>query len=108
VNIDWTHNAGRMAGERGERFTGILGYNIRLGPDTMLVTDFAREQEREKYQTANIVELGVRRQVTPLTVLAAAVGTGIGPDSPDIRVTLAFQHTFGGWFSTRSEVTQGR
>jgi hypothetical protein len=95
----WSHSA---------RFTGILGDNVRLGPHTMLVTDFVREQEREKDKTANILELGIRRQVTPLTVLEIGFGTGIGPDSPDVRVTLAFQHTFGGWFSAGSEVTQGR
>jgi hypothetical protein len=63
---------------------------------------------RRPCQTANILEVGVRRQVTPLTVLAMGVGTGIGPDSPDVRVTLAFQHTFGAWFSARSQLAQGR
>jgi hypothetical protein len=60
----------------------------------MLVTDFVREQEREKDKTANILEAGIRRQLDPLTVLAIGVGAGIGPDSPDIRVTGAFQRSF--------------
>src|SRR6266581_988370 len=55
----------------------IVAYDHRLGPDTMLVTDFVREQEREKNNTATIVEMGIRRQMTPLTVLGIGLGTGI-------------------------------
>ena len=40
----------------------------------------------------NLVEAGLRWQMTPLTVLTAGVGAGFGRDSPDVRATIGFQH----------------
>jgi hypothetical protein len=93
LNLSWTHNAGRLPTERRDRFAGVLGYSQRVGPDTILVADFVREQEREKDKTANILEGGIRHQLDPLTVLAIGVGAGVGPDSPDVRITLGFQRS---------------
>jgi hypothetical protein len=93
LNAAWLHNSGRMAGERGDRYHVALGYSRRLGPDTMLVGDVFREQDRERGKTINMVELGIRRQLTPLTVFTLGAGAGIGGDSPDYRVTVGFQHS---------------
>jgi hypothetical protein len=35
--------------------------------------------------------------VTPLSVLAASVGAGLGEESPDVRASLAFQQLLT-WF----------
>ena len=79
--------------ERRDRYAVILGYSGRLGPDMILVGDVLREQEREEGVESNIVELGVRRQITPLLILALGVGAGIGDESPDVRLTLGLQRT---------------
>jgi len=80
-------------GERRDRYAAVLGYSGRLGPDMILVADLLREQEREAGIESNILELGVRRQITPLLVLSLGVGAGIGDESPDFRVTAGVQRT---------------
>lgn len=72
----------------------ILGYSRRLDADTILVADFVREQKREKNVEANIVEVGIRRQITPLTVLSFGLGAGTGDESPEFRATAGFQRSF--------------
>jgi hypothetical protein len=94
VNVAWLHNTDPKDDERSDRYSAVLGYSRRLGPDMVLVTDFVREQDLQKGNNANVVELGVRRQVDPLTVLSVGAGVGIGEQSPGFRVTAAFQRSF--------------
>ncbi len=94
VNLAWKHNAGARVGERGDRFEGVLGYSRLVGPDTVLVGDYVFEQERVKGREGHVLELGVRRQVTPLTVVALGAGAGLSSESPKFRLTAAFQHSF--------------
>lgn len=93
LNAAWRHNAGRLPDERSDRYIVILGYSMRLGPDTILVADFVREQEQNRGSDANIVEAGLRYQLTPLTVVVAGAGVGIAEQSPDARATVGFQHS---------------
>lgn len=75
-----------------------MGYSQRLNADTVGILDFVREQELKENKTANILEVGLRRQMTPLRTLAigagVGAGVGIGQDSPDFRLTAAFQQSF--------------
>lgn len=94
LNAAWKRNAGRSSIEREHMYQLIAGYSRRLGADTVIVADYVREQEEEKGKTFDIIELGVRRQLTPLTVLSAGAGAGVSKDSPDLRFTLGFQKSF--------------
>ena len=94
LNVSWLHNTAVHNTQRSDRYRAILGYSRRLGPDTILVTDFERLEELDRGRNDNIVELGIRRQVTPLTVLSIGAGAGIGHDSPDYRITAGFQRSF--------------
>lgn len=94
LNAAWLHNAGRRMGERSDRYSLVFGYNRALTADLIFVTDYVREQEREREKTADILEAGIRYQLTPLTVLAAGAGVGIGEDSPEARLTVGFQYAF--------------
>lgn len=94
LNIAWKHNAGPRPMEREHMYQLVAGYSRRLGADTVLVADYFREQQEEKGRTSDILELGLRRQLTPLTVISAGAGAGISKDSPDVRVTLGFQKSF--------------
>lgn len=79
--------------ERRDRYALVLGYSGRLGPDMMLVADVVREQERERGAESNLIELGLRRQLSPLTVLSAGGGVGLGDESPEFRITVGLQHS---------------
>ena len=43
---------------------------------------------------SNIIELGIRQIINPLTVLSLGVGAGIAEESPTMRVTLGIQYSF--------------
>lgn len=94
LNGAWKRNAGADPMEREHMYHFVAGYSRRLGADTVIVADYLREQDEEKGKTFDIIELGVRRQLTPLTVLSAGAGAGISKDSPDLRFTLGFQKSF--------------
>ncbi len=94
LNLIYFANASNHADERANRYSAILGYSQRITPDTILVGDFVREQQIERSKTANILEIGLRRQLTPLKTLSFGVGAGIGSDSPNFRATLGYQQSF--------------
>lgn len=93
LNLVYLRAGAPDATERRDRYAAILGYSGRLGPDMILVADVLREQELEKGLETNIVELGLRRQITPLFVLSLGAGVGIGAESPDFRITVGLQRT---------------
>ena len=93
LNVAWKHNAGARSEQRRDLYRIIIGYSRPLDADTVLVADFVREQEMERKHEANIFEVGLRRQITPLTVIAAGVGAGVGDESPDFRALLGLQRS---------------
>lgn len=94
LNVGWHHDAGRADDEREHRYVAIVGYSRRVTADAVLVCDFVREQERERDAASNVVELGVRWQLTPLLVLSAGAGAGIGDESPRARGMIGLQKSF--------------
>ena len=94
LNVSWHYNSDAHEDERENYFVGIVGYDRLIGPDTVLVLDFVREQEKEEDQDSNLLEAGIRYQLTPLVVLTAGAAAGIGEDSPDFRTILGFQKSF--------------
>lgn len=95
VNLIYKHNAGRdRETERSDMFKGIFGFSMRACKDTVFVADYVREQKEEKDEDSNVVEAGIRRQLTPYTQLSFGAGAGVGEESERYRVTLALQHSF--------------
>jgi hypothetical protein len=94
LNLELMHNAGRREDERSTRYAAILGYSTRVGPDTILVADFICEQERRAGENANIIEAGIRHQVTPRTVFTIGAGAGIREESPKFRISIGIQRSF--------------
>lgn len=95
ANLIWIHNAGRdTEKERSDRFKGILGFSCRAGKDMSFVADYVREEKEEKHKNSNVVEVGLRRQLTPFTLISLGAGAGIGEESERYRVTAGFQHSF--------------
>jgi len=98
LNAAWKYNNDAAEDERTDYYTFIAGYDRLVNADTLIVIDYVREQEREDDSDINLVEAGIRYQLTPLTVIAGGLGAGIGEDSPDFRVSLAFQHSLNAWY----------
>jgi hypothetical protein len=93
-NIAWNHNSGRLEEERENYYQAVLGYSFRIGTDTIMIVDLVRREERKKDEESNLVELGIRRQITPLMLLTAGLGAGFGDESPDFQATAGFQYSF--------------
>ncbi len=100
INAYWTANDERQMGERDGRFTGILGYQLRVSTDTMFVADYFYEQEAQKDSEVQLVEVGTRYQFNPLTVVAIGLGAGVTDDSPDFRATLGVQRALNLFWSS--------
>lgn len=94
LNAAWRRNAGADPMEREHRYLLVAGYSRRVGPDTVLIADYVREQEAMKDKTSDVLEIGVRYQLTPLSVLSAGAGAGVSKHSPDVRFRLGFQKSF--------------
>lgn len=94
LNFTYFNNASPRADERSNSYAAVAGYSQRVGPQTIFLADYVRQQEKERSVTSNIVEVGLRYQKTPLTVLSVGLGAGIGNQSPDFRATLGLQRSF--------------
>lgn len=94
VNVSWKFNNDAHEDERENSFVGLIGYDRQIGPDTIFILDFAREQEKEENKDSNMLEAGIRYQLTPLVVLTAGAAAGIGEDSPDFRTVVGVQKSF--------------
>lgn len=94
LNLTYLNNASPRADERSNGYAAVVGYSQRVGPQTIFLADYVREQEKERDVTSNIVEIGLRYQKTPLTVFSLGLGAGIGNQSPDFRATLGYQQSF--------------
>jgi copper chaperone CopZ len=94
LNVAWKHNAGARSGQRDDLYRAILGYSRPLDADTIVIADFVREQEIEEGHEANVFEIGIRRQLTPLMLIAVGLGAGVGDESPPFRATLGLQKSF--------------
>ncbi|RJR54822.1 MAG: meta-pathway of phenol degradation [Desulfobacteraceae bacterium] len=93
LNVVWNHNTDALHDERDDYYSAIIGYDRAITADAFLVLDIVREQQKEKDQTYNLLEAGIRYQCNPLTVFTFGVGTGIGDDSPDFRAVVGFQRS---------------
>ncbi len=79
--------------ERTNRYLVGIGYSQPITNEAVLVADVYRETLRERRQAQNIVQVGVRYQFDPQTVLSGSVGTGFADRSPAFVALIGFQHT---------------
>ena len=94
LNLEYQFNDNRETEERNGRYKAIFGYSRRLNNETMFVTDFVREQLMDEEDEINLLELGLRYQLTPFSVVSAGAGYGISDQSPDFRVVAGVQLSF--------------
>jgi hypothetical protein len=94
LNAAWVHKYDRR--KEDERSNGYLiaaGYSQPVASDTVVVADLVRESFIEDDRESNVVEAGVRWQLTPLTVVSAGAGAGFLDESPKFRFLVGIQHT---------------
>lgn len=94
LNAAWKRIGEPGAGERRDLLELVAGYDRRLRPNTHLVADVVYEEQKKKGEAHWIAEVGVRQQISPLTVVALGVGAGLNDDAPRYRVTLGVQRSF--------------
>jgi hypothetical protein len=95
LNIAWMHNDDARRGEGENRYKLVAGWSALLNADTIGIIDYVREQELERGMTSNIIEVGIRRQITPRIVLSAGAGAGLTDEVSGLpRATLGLQRSF--------------
>ena len=97
VNVGWEFLSDPRDEERDRRFVAVLGHSCPINTDTVMVVDGVRRQgETIGSPWLTSVEVGFRRQISPLAV--ASLGGGL--DFADhtgyagVRVVLGMQHSF--------------
>ena len=93
ANVDWIQNSDPKSSERNNAFKYVFGYQVRLGTDDFIIADYFYEEQLQKKMEMQMVELGWRHQLNPLTVIATGVGAGLTDESPDFRVNISFQRS---------------
>jgi len=83
VNVGYEFIGGAYGGERNGRYEIVLGAQYPLGYprhfDTTILADVFTEQSVQSGQSNPTgLEVGVRRQIAPLTVIDAGVGSELG------------------------------
>lgn len=97
LNVSWLHASRAEKGERRDRYRVVAGYSQILAPNVALVLDYVREsQEERRERDANIVEAGLRYQLTETVTVGAGAGFGVGRDSPRFRASASIRVGFGG------------
>lgn len=94
LNLAYFNNASPRADERSNGYEAVVGYSQRVGPQTIFLADYARQQQKERDVITDIVEVGLRYQQSPLTALSIGLGAGVSRDSPDFRATVGYQRSF--------------
>jgi hypothetical protein len=94
LNLSWNHLTDPIATERRDRYELAIGYSQSLGEHTAAVVDYVRAEKRTKGANSNIVEAGLRHELTPHWTVAGGVGVGFAEESQDFRVLVALQRSF--------------
>ncbi|MGI4802230.1 MAG: hypothetical protein ACRYF2_18205 [Janthinobacterium lividum] len=74
----------------------VVGYSQLVAPTLVAVADYLREKQGPRERDANIVEVGLRHQVSDALMLGVGLGAGIGRESPQFRGIFSLQIDFGG------------
>ncbi len=91
-NGAWTHTYDAELNERDDRYEIGLGYSVAVQAQTLFVVDIVREEELRDGRENNLVEAGLRYQLTPLTVLTVGGAAGFSGSETDYRILVGFQH----------------
>jgi hypothetical protein len=94
LDLRWLHNAEAKVGEREDGFRTGFGLQHIYNDQTSSLISFVREVELEADQEFNLIELGALHSLGEYLAGGAAVGVGIGDNSPDFISRLGLQQEF--------------
>jgi hypothetical protein len=94
VNLSWIHTFNHEEDNRANSFVGVLGVAVPVAESTAIVADVAHEQLEEKGRINNLIEVGVRQQVSDDITLGAGVGAGVGGSVTKFRALIGVQKSF--------------
>lgn len=94
LDLRWLQNGEPQPGERDNGLRTGFGLQHIYNERTSTLVSFVREVELEEDQEFNLVELGCLHSLGQNIAGGAAVGFGLGDDSPDLTARLAIQQEF--------------
>jgi len=94
ANLSWTHTFNREEDNRANRFIGVLGVAVPVAESTAIIADVAHEQLEQKGRINNLIEVGVRQEVSNDITLGAGVGAGVGGSVTNFRALIGVQKSF--------------
>lgn len=96
VNGYWIRRLDPTDDERRDGYRFAIGYSQMLAERTAIIVNVLRESQERDERDATILEAGLRHQVAEGVILGAALGAGIGRDSPRFRATISLQFSLAG------------
>ena len=91
--LAWEHDTDPLVNQRTDHYVAILGQPSD-SLDLVLVMGFVKEQELGRARTANLVEVGLRRMLTAVSVVSPGAELDVNKEFPEFRVTVGFQYSF--------------
>lgn len=88
----------RFRPDRDERRGGYrlaVGYSQRVSSDPVVILDYVRQRRDRGERDANIFEAGLHHRLPDAVTLGAAVGAGVGRDSPRLRAVVGVRIDLG-------------
>ena len=72
----------------------MLGIAVPVAEPTAIIADVAHEQLEQKGRINNLIEVGVRQEVSNDITLGAGVGAGVGGSVTNFRALIGVQKSF--------------
>lgn len=91
LNALFEDNAKPLATERSSRRGMVLGYDVEVRSNTVVLADYVYEQGMEIGSYDRLLEVGLRHKVKE-GVLGLGVGIGLGESATDWRLGFSWQH----------------
>lgn len=91
LQFSWYHLTQPSSTQRSDQLEMGAAYSTLLTRDTALVVDYVHGAKPDKRADENIVDVGLRREVSDTLAVSFGVGAGIAEQSPEFRVLFAVQ-----------------
>lgn len=95
LDLAWLHRFRPDQDERRGGYRLAVGYSQRVSPDLVAILDYVRYRQDRGERDANLFEAGLHKRITDGVTLGAAIGAGVGRDSPRLRAVVSVQIDLG-------------